>query len=92
MHAPDAGAERQAAREQQDRALAAVLPPIAVAGTQLSIRLPRVRALWPLFDEPLYVIGGGSYLSELMDAAGATNVELSRTPARSPSSGRSIAP
>lgn len=35
---------------------------------------PRVRALWPLFDDPLYVIGGGSYLSELMDAAGADNV------------------
>jgi ABC-type Fe3+-hydroxamate transport system substrate-binding protein len=35
---------------------------------------PRVRALWPLSDAPLYVIGGGSYLSELMDAAGATNV------------------
>ena len=35
---------------------------------------PRVRALWPLFDEPLYVIGGGSYLTELMDAAGAANV------------------
>jgi ABC-type hemin transport system substrate-binding protein len=23
--------------------------------------LPRARALWPLVDEPLYVIGGGSY-------------------------------
>jgi ABC-type Fe3+-hydroxamate transport system substrate-binding protein len=36
--------------------------------------LPRPRAIWPLFGEPLYVAGAGSFLSELLDVAGATNV------------------
>jgi ABC-type Fe3+-hydroxamate transport system substrate-binding protein len=44
---------------------------------------PRPRALWPLFDEPLYVAGGGSFLSELLDAAGADNV-FADLPAPSP--------
>lgn len=35
--------------------------------------LPRPRTLWPLIGEPLYVIGGGSFLSELLETAGATN-------------------
>lgn len=34
----------------------------------------RPTVLWPLFDQPLYVIGGGSFLSELVDAAGGRNV------------------
>jgi iron complex transport system substrate-binding protein len=34
----------------------------------------RPTAVWPLFDAPLYVVGQGSFLSELIDIAGATNV------------------
>lgn len=37
-------------------------------------RLSRPRAVWPLSGDPLYVIGGGSFLSELLDVAGAENV------------------
>jgi ABC-type Fe3+-hydroxamate transport system substrate-binding protein len=29
---------------------------------------------WHIWDAPLLTIGGGSYLSELLDVAGATNV------------------
>ncbi len=40
--------------------------------------LPRprepVRAFWHIWDAPLLTIGGGSYLSELLDIAGASNV------------------
>lgn len=40
--------------------------------------LPRpsepVRAFWHIWDAPLLTIGGGSYLSELLEIAGATNV------------------
>ncbi len=40
--------------------------------------LPRpsepVRAFWHVWDAPLMTIGGGSYLSELLTVAGATNV------------------
>lgn len=40
--------------------------------------LPRpsepVRAFWHIWDAPLMTIGGGSYLSELLTIAGATNV------------------
>lgn len=40
--------------------------------------LPRpsepVRAFWHIWDAPLLTIGGGSYMSELLDIAGATNV------------------
>jgi ABC-type Fe3+-hydroxamate transport system substrate-binding protein len=40
--------------------------------------LPRpsepVRAFWHVWDAPLMTIGGGSYLSELLEIAGATNV------------------
>ncbi len=40
--------------------------------------LPRptvpVRAFWHIWDVPLMTIGGGSYLSELLSIAGATNV------------------
>jgi ABC-type Fe3+-hydroxamate transport system substrate-binding protein len=35
---------------------------------------PRPNVVWPLFDQPLYVIGGGSFLSELIDVAGGRNV------------------
>lgn len=35
---------------------------------------PRPRVLWPLVGTPLYVIGGGSFLSELVTIAGGTNV------------------
>jgi ABC-type Fe3+-hydroxamate transport system substrate-binding protein len=33
-----------------------------------------VRAFWHIWDAPLMTIGGGSYLSELLTIAGATNV------------------
>lgn len=40
--------------------------------------LPRpsepVRAFWHIWDAPLLTIGGGSYMSELLDIAGAVNV------------------
>jgi ABC-type Fe3+-hydroxamate transport system substrate-binding protein len=36
--------------------------------------LPRPRVLWPMNAEPLYVIGAGSFLSELIEIAGGTNV------------------
>lgn len=40
--------------------------------------LPRpsepVRAFWHIWDAPLLTIGGGSYMSELLDVAGAANV------------------
>ncbi len=40
--------------------------------------LPRprepLRAFWHIWDPPLLTIGGGSYLSELLDVAGASNV------------------
>jgi ABC-type Fe3+-hydroxamate transport system substrate-binding protein len=35
---------------------------------------PRPRVLWPLFDQPLYVIGGGSFLSQLVEIAGGRNI------------------
>ena len=35
---------------------------------------PRPRVVMPLLGEPLFVIGGGSFLSELVDVAGGTNV------------------
>ena len=36
--------------------------------------LPRPSVVLPMFDNPLYVIGGGSYLSELVAIAGGRNV------------------
>ncbi|HRN53860.1 MAG TPA: helical backbone metal receptor [Gemmatimonadaceae bacterium] len=33
-----------------------------------------VRAFWHIWDAPLLTIGGGSYMSELLDIAGAVNV------------------
>lgn len=35
---------------------------------------PRVRVVWPLWDRPLLVVGQGSYLDELLEVAGGTNV------------------
>lgn len=40
----------------------------AVAGVN------RPTVVWPLFDAPVYVVGKGSFLSEVLDAAGASNV------------------
>ncbi|MBM4195096.1 MAG: hypothetical protein FJ202_12065, partial [Gemmatimonadetes bacterium] len=37
-------------------------------------RSDSLRALWYLGEPPIYVIGAGSYMSELLDAAGAVNV------------------
>lgn len=45
--------------------------------------LPRPSVVMPMFDNPLYVIGGGSYLSELVAIAGGRNVYDS-LPAPSP--------
>lgn len=36
--------------------------------------VPRPRVVWPVAEAPPIVIGGGSYMSELIDIAGATNV------------------
>lgn len=36
--------------------------------------LPRPTVVWPVSDSPPIVIGGGSYMSELLDIAGATNL------------------
>jgi iron complex transport system substrate-binding protein len=63
---------------------AAVAVVDSVLGTLASVRAataaaiaagrPRPRVLMPLLGEPLFVIGGGSFLSEVVDAAGGTNV------------------
>ncbi len=39
----------------------------------------RPRVLWYLWDNPLLVLGNGSYQSELLDAAGGANVYADRT-------------
>jgi ABC-type Fe3+-hydroxamate transport system substrate-binding protein len=46
------------------------------AATQAAVAAgrPRPRVVMPLLGEPLFVIGGGSFLSELVDVAGGTNV------------------
>ena len=36
--------------------------------------LPRPSVFWPLYDQPLLATGGGSFLNELIDVAGGTNV------------------
>ena len=56
-----------------------------VRAVTASVARPRV--LWPLLDEPLYVIGGGSFMSELLDAAGGRNV-FGDMPQPSPQVGR----
>ena len=40
----------------------------------LTTSLPRPRVVWPAWESPLLVIGGGSYLDELLTIAGAENV------------------
>ena len=40
----------------------------AVAGAN------RPTVVWPLYDTPVYVVGKGSFLSELLDIAGAENI------------------
>jgi iron complex transport system substrate-binding protein len=57
----------------------------AVRAVTASVTRPRV--LWPLFAEPLYVIGGGSFMSELVQAAGGMNV-FGDLPQPSPQVGR----
>lgn len=51
----------------------------SVDATLLAVRrrtrgLPAPRVAWKVWDAPLMVIGGGSYLSELIEIAGGTNV------------------
>jgi ABC-type Fe3+-hydroxamate transport system substrate-binding protein len=36
--------------------------------------LPHPTVFWPLYDQPLLATGGGSFLNELVDAAGGRNV------------------
>lgn len=45
----------------------------------LTRSLPRVSVVMPSWDQPLIVIGGGSFLSELVTAAGGRNVYESLT-------------
>src|SRR6185503_17545680 len=35
--------------------------------------MPRVTVVWPAWREPLMVIGGGSFISQLIEIAGGTN-------------------
>lgn len=51
-----------------------------IARVRESVRvLPRPRVLWYLWDNPLLVLGNGSYQSELLDAAGGANVYADRS-------------
>lgn len=51
----------------------------SIARTRAAVAsLPRPRVLWYLWDNPLLVLGGGSYQSELLDAAGGANVYADR--------------
>ena len=36
--------------------------------------LPRPTVFWPLYDQPLLATGGGSFLNELIDVAGGSNI------------------
>ena len=50
-----------------------------IARVRASVRpLPRPRVLWYLWDNPLLVLGNGSYQSELLDAAGGANLYADR--------------
>jgi ABC-type Fe3+-hydroxamate transport system substrate-binding protein len=40
----------------------------------LTASLPKSRVVWPAWESPLLVIGGGSYIDELLTIAGAENV------------------
>jgi iron complex transport system substrate-binding protein len=40
----------------------------------LTAARPRARVVWPVWESPVMVIGGGSYLDELLVIAGADNV------------------
>jgi len=40
----------------------------------LTASRPRPRVVWPAWESPLLVIGGGSYIDELLTIAGAQNV------------------
>jgi len=40
----------------------------------LTASRPRPRVVWPAWESPLLVIGGGSYIDELLTIAGAENV------------------
>ena len=40
----------------------------------LTASLPKPRVVWPAWESPLLVIGGGSYIDELLTIAGAENV------------------
>jgi iron complex transport system substrate-binding protein len=40
----------------------------------LTASLPRVSVVMPVYDNPLYVIGGGSFMSQLVTIAGGRNI------------------
>jgi ABC-type Fe3+-hydroxamate transport system substrate-binding protein len=50
----------------------------AATSAAIAAGAPRPRVLWPLLGEPLFVIGGGSFLSDLVEIAGGTNVFADR--------------
>src|SRR5690606_31699371 len=58
--------------------LGAIVADSVRASVEYVRRLPRptdpVRAFWHIWDAPLLTIGGGSYMTELLEVAGAINV------------------
>ena len=70
---------RAAAGEQVADSVAATLDRVRSA----TRNLPRPSVVWPVSASPPIVIGGGSYMSELIDIAGARNV-YGTMPAPSP--------
>lgn len=66
------------ARAVDAEAVARVVADSVRASVEAVRALPRpgvqVRAYWQIWDAPILTIGGGSYLSELLDVAGASNI------------------
>lgn len=56
----------QAVRDSVSRTLA--------HARELTAALGKPRVMWPVWEAPLMVIGRGSFLNELLDAAGASNI------------------
>ncbi|MEX2182276.1 MAG: helical backbone metal receptor [Gemmatimonadaceae bacterium] len=61
------------AAERGRRVVDSVRASLAAVGAMPRPAAP-VTAFWHIWDAPLMTIGGGSYLSELLEIAGATNV------------------
>ncbi len=66
------------ARAVGAEAVAQVVADSVRASVEAVRALPRpgvqVRAYWQIWDAPILTIGGGSYLSELLEVAGASNI------------------